>query len=244
MRKTKQIVILCVLIGCAYGSIIYLQPSQVKIENSTENEKCLVYQSLLQTIMAEQNNGQIVINNITNINKELEANFKVEDKLRNKILYTIEKVLPENANNLITNKIINIADDLPTLLPETLNSFKNANKTSQNLNLTCCTINYKFISEEDRQAILNQEKLKDSLKAFYQKYPHGYIVISNIGFDSTKKQALVYISYNGVLISSIDFTSTKDQIFSFIGNEEIFLFSKDRERWVLKYRKHPSHSDD
>ena len=228
MKKKGIFVILCALIiGCTYSSIIYLKFSEIKMERSIEDEECLVYQSLLQTIInenppepnsiTEQLTKQIVINNMTNMDASITILLNVESKSRNNLLFTAGKVLPDKATNLIVNKIMNIEHDLPTLLPETLNSFKNANKTIQKINLTCCNINYKFISEDDRQAIINQVGTEEYWQVFRKKYPQGYLTISNIGFNTTREQALVHIS--------------------FTHGGEIFLLSKEKERWKLKYRK-------
>ncbi|MBA4121153.1 MAG: hypothetical protein H0X72_01645 [Acidobacteria bacterium] len=87
-----------------------------------------------------------------------------------------------------------VPNRLPSLSKATFDDFRACNK-SRNLLKDLFTLSVKrvFISDEELDSFF---KRKLYWEGFYKKYPNsqGVMVLSNVGFDAQKKQALVYVS--------------------------------------------------
>ena len=103
-----------------------------------------------------------------------------------------------NIDNLDSSGFRNLLAEVPNRLPSlskaTFDDFRACNK-SRNLLKDLFTLPVKrvFISDEELDSFF---KRKLYWEGFYKKYlnSQGVMVLSNVGFDAQKKQALVYVS--------------------------------------------------
>lgn len=94
-----------------------------------------------------------------------------------------------------------VKERLPTLLPETINSFSAANQNQTKLKDKFKTrIQHKLFTDTDsKEFFKNGTRLSEyyEWEIFYKKYPNsrGIVSVSRIGFNGEKNQALVYFEH-------------------------------------------------
>jgi hypothetical protein len=93
----------------------------------------------------------------------------------------------------------------PDVEPDTMSDFKAKNEKSALLERRLdLKTPYVFVSNDEMDAIFHPkvgllvlEDMGAGWRRFYERYPGapGYIDLSRVGFDSKKKQALVYLAF-------------------------------------------------
>jgi hypothetical protein len=85
-------------------------------------------------------------------------------------------------------------EQFPFISPQTLEDCKTKNKVPKKLKRFESSIDYVFLGEKDLEEIFKAGT--DGWQNFYKRYPgsSGFIALSQIGFNKTMDQALVFIT--------------------------------------------------
>ena len=112
-----------------------------------------------------------------------------------------------------------VLQNLPTVAPETVDSFRVRNETASLLrNDMQLSVPYVLMSLADRQALFSINQ--DGWTLFYNRYPDapGIITFSRVGFNEAIDQALCYVGFQSQLLSGAGY---------------YFLLKKVNGNWVV-----------
>lgn len=145
--------------------------SNIPVTSVAKNPEVLkIYKTVFLELTKDSSSTIVVV-------EKTEVDYKNNLKLLKKVLNNLQKEIPEIPNQVIDN-------------------FIDINKDSVSLkNILDGHIDVSFISKEDLIEISNGINGKD-WEFFYKTYPkfEGIIILSEISFDSSGKNALVYYS--------------------------------------------------
>ena len=122
--------------------------------------------------------------------------------------------------------LANVPNQLPSLSKATFDDFLANNKSRVLLkDLFTLPVKRVFISDEELDSFF---KRKLYWEGFYKKYPNsqGVMVLSNVGFDAQKKQALVYVSNSRGSLDAVGIYAVLEK------QNDVWRVKEKYEAWV------------